>query len=396
MDGATHEQSVMPSLRTARLVDIAVRRAASPAFAGVSQLAPAEPNLWRSAGDLTVLGTGSALPGAPVTTRALLEALAPWLATRERERAEAVAMKLGVATRHSSRAWRARVEAPEPGGSNPELAARAVRAALTDAGVRVGDLGYLIGHTATPAQLLPGNIAFVADELGYAGPHVELRQACTGFANALMIAFGLLSQPGARPVAIVGSETGSAFLDPERLGIDPGQIVNLVQMGDGAGAIVLGPSARGRDRLHAAWFGAMGLGRAPGLEMREGGSAHPADHDGPLQFAHDFKAINATGRALFDAGARAAATAGMGLDAADRVIPHQVSGRIGTQLAEHLGIAEDRFFVNADRVGNTGSAAIWLALDEMRGSGTWPGHCALVLGAEATKHMHGGFVLETA
>ena len=353
-------------------------------------------HLWRSTGDIAVLGTGSALPGRPVTTAALLDALAPWLGASGRGRAEAVAAKLGVATRHSSRAWRARVEAPEPGCSNPELAARAVRAALTQAGVPVADLGYLIGHTATPAQLLPGNIAFVADELGYAGPHIELRQACTGFANALMIAFGLLAQPGARPVAIVGSETGSAFLDPERLGIDPGQIVNLVQMGDGGGAIVLGPSAAGSDRLNAAWFGAMGLGRAPGLEMREGGAAHPARQDGPLQFAHDFKAINATGRALFNAGARAAAGAGAGLDTADRVIPHQVSGRIGAQLAEHLGIAEERFFVNADRVGNTGSAAVWIALDEVRRARPRSGHRALVLGAEATKHMHGGFALETA
>ena len=126
----------------------------------------------------------------------------------------------------------------------------------------------------------------------------------------------------------------------------------------------------------------MGLGRAPGLKMRECGAAHPVERDGPLQFAHDYKATNATGRALFDAGARAAAGAGAGMDTADHVIPHQVSGRIGAQLAEHLGVAENRFFVNANRVGNTGSAAIWLALDEVRRARPRSGHCALVLGAE--------------
>lgn len=367
----------------------------APAPPSVSDL-PSNVLVWRSTGDLAVLGTGLALPGEPLATEALLDRLGRWLSDAERQRAHAVAAKLGIHTRHSGRPFAARFESPAAGGSNPDLAARAVRAALADAGLRVADLGYLIGHTATPAQLLPGNIAFVADLLGYAGPHIELRQACTGFANALMIAFGLLCVPGARPVAIVGSETGSAFLDPERLGVDPGQIVNLVQMGDGAGAVVLAPPAASADRLHAAWFGAMGLGRAPGLEMKAGGSAHPSPGEGPLQFAHDFRAINATGRALFDAGARAAADADTALDEVDCVIPHQVSGRIGAQLAEHFGLGADRFFVNADRVGNTGSAAIWIALDEVRGAGVWPGHRTLVLGAEATKHMHGGFVLETA
>lgn len=348
---------------------------------------PAPP--WRSAGALAVLGTGSALPGPPIETEALLEALAPWLDAPTRQRARGVAAKLGVASRHCGRDWAARVEGARDGASNPALAARAVAAALADAGLAVGDLGYLIGHTATPAQPLPGNIAFVADALGYAGPHVELRQACTGFANALMIAYGLLSQPGARPVAIVGSETGSAFLDPARLAEDPGQVVNLVQMGEGAGAIVLGRAESGRDALTGAWFGAMGLGRAPGIEMRGGAACPP-------EFAHDFRGIQEAGRALFDAGAHAAACAGTALADVDRIVPHQVSGRIGAQLAQHLGVGEDRFFVHADRVGNTGSAAIWIALDELRGSSVWPGHRTLVLGAEATKYMHGGFVLETA
>ncbi len=350
---------------------------------------------WLSAGGLAVLGTGTALPGPPVGTGALLTSLAPWLGARESERAEAVAAKLGVTTRHVARAWHSRIEAPVPDCSNPELAARAVRSALDDAGIGVDDIGYLISHTATPVQLLPGNVAFVADQLGYAGPHIELRQACTGFANALMVAFGLLSQPDARPVVIVGSETGSAFLDPEALTSDPGQIVNLVQMGDGAGAIVLGRAQNGGDRLHSAWFGSCGLGRTPGIELRGDSARHSASGIGPLQFAHDFRAILATGRVLFDAGIAAAAAHGVMVHAADVLIPHQVSGRIGDQLAEHLAMPPERVFVNADRVGNTGSAAIWIAIDELRRSRRRAGHNALVLGAEATKFLHGGFVLAT-
>jgi 3-oxoacyl-[acyl-carrier-protein] synthase-3 len=57
-------------------------------------------------------------------------------------------------------------------------------------------------------------------------------------------------------------------------------------------------------------------------------------------------------------------------------------------------VPEARFFVNADRVGNTGSAAIWTALAELRARRPASGTLTLALGAEATKYMFGGFVYE--
>jgi 3-oxoacyl-[acyl-carrier-protein] synthase-3 len=59
-------------------------------------------------------------------------------------------------------------------------------------------------------------------------------------------------------------------------------------------------------------------------------------------------------------------------------------------LGPFLGIEPSRVFVNADRLGNTGSAAVWLALAELR-SRLEPGASVLTLGAEATKYMFGGF-----
>jgi 3-oxoacyl-[acyl-carrier-protein] synthase-3 len=59
-------------------------------------------------------------------------------------------------------------------------------------------------------------------------------------------------------------------------------------------------------------------------------------------------------------------------------------------LGPFLGVEPRRIFVNAGRLGNTGSAAIWLALAELRSS-LEPGATVLALGAEATKYMFGGF-----
>jgi 3-oxoacyl-[acyl-carrier-protein] synthase III len=341
---------------------------------------------WLSHGKLAVLGTGYALPGPPVTTVDLIALMAAHFGMTRIREAQAVAKRMAIHGRHHVRPFVTHPEVARPGQSNPELVARAVNAALSEAGLSATDIGYMIGHTTTPHQPMPSNIALAADHLGYAGPHIELRQACTGFANALMIAFGLLVAPDARPIVIVGSETGSLFFDPARVAGDSGQLVNMIQMGDGAAAIVLGPPQPGKSTLSAAWFGAIGLGIAPGIQQR-----HSA-----LEYDHDFAAILASGSSLFDAGAAAAACQGIALREVDTIIPHQVSGRVGAHVARHFDLPIDRMFVNADRIGNTGSAAIWMALAELRTGGLKSGQRVLALGAEATKYMYGGFLYEQA
>jgi len=340
---------------------------------------------WHSAGRLAVLGSGTALPGEAVASGDLIDCFAERFGlTRVRE-AAMLAERLAIDHRHLSRPFAQHPEAARPAHGNSALAAAALDRALTDAGLQSEDLGYLIGHTATPDYVLPSSIAFVADRVGYDGPHVELRQACTGFANALMIAFGLLASPGARPVAIVGSETGSLFFDPFAAELDDEQRVNMMQMGDGAGAVILHRPCDSADTIQGAWFGSIGLGQAPGLRVN---SSAPGDN------RHDFAGIRANGHRLFEVGVAAATKSGNLLSNADYIVPHQVSGRIGGQIAAHFGVDPARTFVNAHRIGNTGSAAMWIALDDLRHGVLSPGQRALFLGAEATKYMHGGFVLE--
>src|SRR5713226_5577356 len=192
---------------------------------------------WHDSRKLKVLGMGTALPGPPVSTAELLERVEKRFGVAVVRRGSALANRLKIATRHICRDFEARREVPRRGHSNPDLAAAALRTALDEARLEAGDLAYLIGHTTSPARLVPPNIALVADCVGFPGPYMELRQACTGFANALVIAQGLLAVPWAKAVAIIGSETGSVYFDPQHAGADTGQLVNLVQMGDGAAAL---------------------------------------------------------------------------------------------------------------------------------------------------------------
>jgi 3-oxoacyl-[acyl-carrier-protein] synthase III len=345
---------------------------------------------WHDSRNLKVLGMGTALPGPPVSTAELLARVEKRFGVALARRGGALASRLKIEARHICRGFEARHEAPRRGQSNPDLAAAALRAALDEARLAVSDLSYLMGHTTSPACLLPPNIALVADLVGYTGPHMELRQACTGFANALVVAQGLTSVAGVKAVAIIGSETGSVYFDPQRAGEDTSQLVNLVMMGDGAGAIVLGPddSASGA-RISRNFFGQIGLDRPPGFSLA-GGSDEPLVDGKSAEFEHDFAAVRAGGPELFCHGAAAARALGIGIKTVDHLIPHQANGRMAELLAPLLGIEPRRVFVNAERLGNTGSAAIWLALAELRQSLEW-GESALALGAEATKYMFGGF-----
>ena len=349
------------------------------------------PRSWRDPRTLKVLGMGTAVPGPPVSTAELLARVERRFGVPVSPRGTILAERLGIRMRHICRDFATRREGPRPGQSNPDLAAAALREALEDAQLGGGDLAYLIGHTTTPARLVPPNIALVADRVGFTGPYMELRQACTGFANALVIAQGLLSVPGTGAVAIVGSETGSVYFDPQRAGEDKSQLVNLVQMGDGAAAIVLGPDdSRAGARIANNFFGQIGIGRTPGFALSAGGSDTPFVEGGTLEFDHDFAAVRISGPELFQCGAAVARELEVDIDTVDHVIPHQANGHLAELLGPYLGIEPRRVFVNANHLGNTGSAAIWLALAELR-SRLAPGASVVALGAEATKYMFGGF-----
>lgn len=348
--------------------------------------------VWCDTRSCAVLGMGRALPGNALSTTQLLAHLNQRFGVDVRRSGRIAVRRLGIETRHVCRDFVERRESPRAGHRNAELAAQALQGALEEAGLRSNDLSFLIGHTATPGQSLPPNITQVAALIGYDGPFVELRQACTGFANALIMARGMLDAPHSGPIAIVGSETGSVFFDPLRAAEDHGQLVNLLQMGDGAAACVVGPSTAGHGaQLSNIYFGQIGRERRAGFEFKAGGSNHAAAAREVPEFDHDFGAVREHGPLLFAQGIAAAASMGIDVSQVDYLIPHQANGHMAKLLAPHLGVDASRIFVNADRIGNTGSAAIWLALTELRtrlrhGERVW------VLGAEATKHMFGGML----
>jgi 3-oxoacyl-[acyl-carrier-protein] synthase-3 len=124
--------------------------------------------------------------------------------------------------------------------------------------------------------------------------------------------------------------------------------------------------------------------------MTRGGSDLAPSASSPPEFNHDYSSVAEHGAGLFVDGLVAARQLGIDRSAVDYFIPHQANGHMARLLAAQFGLDENRIFVNADRVGNTGSAAVWIALAELR-TRLHPGESVCVLGAEATKYLFGGF-----
>jgi 3-oxoacyl-[acyl-carrier-protein] synthase-3 len=356
-----------------------------------------------STGRRRLLGVGSALPGVAITTQALCQYIQDQFGIKTARYASILAPRLGVKTRYLCRDFKEAIEAPRAGARNPELAAQAIQNAMNMANSSPDSLGYLISHTATPATLLPSGSAEIARLVGHTGAHLELRQACTGFANALQIAFAMTADPDSLPIAIVGVETGSVYFSPESLRTDNSQWINFLQMGDGAAAVIVGPDDQLQNDenkqnetmyISAAYFGQYQHPPEPGLSLRVGGSDQAFSQSGPILFEHDYSSVAEHGALLLDAGREVLSVAGHALEQAQFIVPHQASGAIAPWLAQRWNFPVERISTHAEKVGNLGSASIWAALHDVVQHRQKTRGKAYFLGAEATQYSYGGFVLD--
>lgn len=248
-----------------------------------------------------------------------------------------------------------------------DLAARAARAAMDDAGVGPADIDLLVLATFTGDQPLPSCASLVQAKLGL--PPIgafDVAAACAGFVYALSIADQFLRAGGASRALVVGAEILSRVTDwTDR--------TTAVLYGDGAGAAVL--EARDADRGGVEGFALGSDGRyASSVFIPAGGSAEPV---GSLDLGTDRSKMRMQGKEIFKhavdnmsaAALDALRRAGLGVADVDWFVPHQAGQRIAVAVAHRLGVDMERFVMNVERRGNTSSASIPIALDEARRDG---------------------------
>ena len=163
-----------------------------------------------------ITGTGSYLPGAPVSNNDLV---ARGIDTSD----EWIVERTGIRTRHLAAA----------GTATSDLAVEAARAALTAANVSPLDIDLIIVATSTPDFIFPSTACLLQAKLGIkGGAAFDVQAVCTGFVYALATADALIKTGMHKKALVVGAEVFSRILDWKDRG-------TCVLFGDGAGAVVL-------------------------------------------------------------------------------------------------------------------------------------------------------------
>jgi 3-oxoacyl-[acyl-carrier-protein] synthase-3 len=262
-----------------------------------------------------------------------------------------------------------RIAAPDEKTS--DLAAYAARAALAAAGIAPAEVDLIVVATTTPDMVFPSTATIVQAKLGaVGGPAFDVQAVCAGFVYALAVADRMVASGMAKNALVIGAEIYSRILDWNDRG-------SCVLFGDGAGAVVLVPSAA--PGIASAHLHADGRYRdilcVPGTLAEGAVSGTPfVRMDGPAVFKF------AVG-VMADVGAEALRANGVDASAVDWLIPHQANIRIMEACAKRLGVPSERMVATVDRHANTSAASIPLALDEaVRDGRIQPGHRVLLIG----------------
>jgi 3-oxoacyl-[acyl-carrier-protein] synthase-3 len=248
------------------------------------------------------------------------------------------------------------------GETSSVMATLAAKKALEHAKLSASDIDLVICATTTPDYLLPATACLVQQELGAENAGAfDLNAACCGFVYGLAVGAQFIQTGAHRRVLVTAAETLSRFTNWQDRN-------TCVLFGDGAGAVVLEATTQEAGVLSHVLGSRGDVDRS--LAIEGGGCARPASHQTVDEGAHF---IRMEGREVFRLAVRSMtqaardALAKAGLTEADirAVIPHQANLRIINATQEAMGVPREKFYINVDRHGNTGSTSVAIALGEM-------------------------------
>jgi 3-oxoacyl-(acyl-carrier-protein) synthase III len=239
-----------------------------------------------------------------------------------------------------------------------ELALRAAEGALAKAGREPEEIGALLVCTCTSSRLIPSLATYLCGQLGMYQVYAayDIIAACAGMPYGLADATRLL-QEVQRPVLVVCVEKFSDKIGNVR--------TSRMIFGDGAAAMVVGPAPEGEaPDFHFLKTYASG----PASEVNSILWPNPEFDNNITVFGPQVKALAGRYlaqmidelRGLPDPDGEADSV----LSSLDLIVPHQANKTMVIQLAERAGLTADQLYFNIEKVGNTSSASIPLAIHD--------------------------------
>ena len=231
----------------------------------------------------------------------------------------------------------------------------AAEAALAKAGRRPEEIGAVIFCSCTSAKMMPSLATWLSGQLGMFQTHfsADIVAACAGLPFGLSEAIRQL-QDVRRPVLLVCGEKFSDKIGTVR--------TSRMIFGDGAAALVVGPAPEGAP---------------PDVEYYQTYASGPMSEVDSIiwpnpEFDNNITVHGLEVRALVKRYLTQMIRelealphpdgAGSLLQAVDLIVPHQANKTMVVHYATAAGIAPERLYFNIERVGNTSSASIPLAI----------------------------------
>ncbi len=281
----------------------------------------------------------------------------------------------------------------EKGTANSELASAAARRVLQQTNTSPDEIDLIVTATVTPDMMFPATSCLVQKKIGASRAWgFDLSAACSGFLYALTVGAQFAGSGTHKKVLVIGSDVMSSIIDFEDRN-------TCVLFGDGAGAVLVEPSADGEGILdfHHDVDGSGG----EFLFMPGGGSLHPPTQETVEKKMH---VVHQAGSHVFKYAVRRMSEVACqllqqnGFSTRDLalVVPHQANLRIIQAMQERLGIDSSKVMVNIDRFGNTTAATIPLGLADAISQGRLRKGDLVMLLAVGAGFTTGGMLLRWA
>lgn len=285
-----------------------------------------------------IIGTGSCLPER-ILTNADLEKMVD---TSD----EWIRARTGIERRH--------IAADDQ--TTTDLAEGAARQAMEAAGVEPGEIDFLVVGTTTPDVAFPNVGCLLQERFGIGGfAAFSVEAACSGFIYALSVADAYVASGQAKHALVVGAETLSRITDWSDRG-------TCVLFGDGAGAVVLEPSAE--QGVISTHLGADGYYKD--LLYHPYGTSkiqRQEDEERPFMQMKGNEVFKVAVKTLESVAAETLAANDLECGAIDWLIPHQANLRIIQLTAKRLGMPMEKVILTVQDHGNTSAASVPMALD---------------------------------
>lgn len=291
------------------------------------------------------------LPEQIVTNEELIKDFPEWTV-------EKVAGKVGVSERHLS-------AEDETAG---DMAVKAAEKLFEEYNIDRNTIDFVLLCTQSSDYFLPSTACLIQDKLGLPTScgAFDFNLGCSGYEYGLAVAKGLICGGIAKNILLLTAETYNKYLHPRDKG-------NKTIFGDGAsatlvstegfaeiGEFVLGTDGRGAEGLIVKTGASRIKNQLNDVSFDENGNPHSSDH------------LFMDGKAIFDFTVQAVPPMinevliknGLTKEGVDLFVFHQANKYMINFLRKLIAIDKEKFYVYLEKVGNTVSSTIPIALCE--------------------------------